>query len=172
MSLEGTPAGGSQHTSLSNITIDSDLSNAQKKFGMLNLNEKNSFRNTPPSGNHQHQLVSDNCHPPPPPPSHGPLPTHGQPQPLDQPPHGSALSKIKNESPRNFSPMGSMGNENGSLGLNGSGTFNQSDITQSGSSMPKLEAPSSNQVASLQPIEDINPIYTNPSSSLDSKLFT
>ena len=29
---EGTPAGGSQHTSLSNITIDSDLSNAQAGF--------------------------------------------------------------------------------------------------------------------------------------------
>ena len=29
---EGTPAGGSQHTSLSNITIDSDLSNAQADF--------------------------------------------------------------------------------------------------------------------------------------------
>ena len=134
---------------------------------MMNLNEKNSFRNTPPSGNHHHQqLVSDNCHPPPPPPqaSHGPPPTHGQPPIHDQ------LSKIKNESPRNFSPMGSMGNENGPLGLNGSGSFNQSDINQSGSSMPKLEAPSSNQVASLQPIEDINPIYTNPSSSLGSEM--
>ena len=128
----------------------------------MNLNDKNSFRNTPPSAHHQ--LVSDNCHPPPP-PSHGPPPTHGQ-QPHEIPPtHGSALTKIKNESPRNFSPMGSMGNENGSLGLNGSGSFNQSDINQSASSMPKLEGSSTNQVASLQPIEDINPIYTNPSSS-------
>ena len=141
----------------------------KKKFGMMNLNEKTSFRNTPPSGNnHHHQLVSDNCHPPPPPQaSHGPPPTHGQPPPHDQPPHGSALSKIKNESPRNFSPMGSMGNENGSLGLNGSASFSQSDINQSSSSMPKLES-STNQVSSLQPIEDINPIYTNPSSSLGS----
>ena len=129
----------------------------------MNLNEKSSFRNTPPSGHHQ----LDNCHPPPPQPqSHDPVapPTH------DQQPPTHALSKIKNESPRNFSPMGSMGNENGSLGINGSGSFGQSDINQSASSMPKLEASSTNQVASLQPIEDINPIYTNPSSSKGSKL--
>ena len=35
---EGTPAGGSEHTTLSNITIDSELSTAQKKMEALNLN--------------------------------------------------------------------------------------------------------------------------------------
>ena len=61
-----------------------------------------------------------------------------------------------------------MGNENSQIGLTGTVSFNQSDINHQGSSLLKLEAPSSNQVSSLQPIEDINPIYTNPSSSLGS----
>ena len=37
---EGTPAGGSEHTTLSNITIDSELSTAQKKMEALNLNNR------------------------------------------------------------------------------------------------------------------------------------